>query len=85
MICRTPGGAGLCENWARTPGRAGESSRREHRRNGRAFDTHFDTAGCVPGGRSGGFGMYPKETTSTGWFNAFAIWLTMHGMAKPKA
>ncbi|HOT90848.1 MAG TPA: alpha/beta hydrolase [Anaerolineae bacterium] len=32
-----------------------------------------------------GFGMYPKETTSTGWFNAFVSWLTMHGMIKPKA
>jgi acetyl esterase/lipase len=32
-----------------------------------------------------GFGMYPKETTSTGWFNAFLSWLTMHGMVKPKA
>lgn len=32
-----------------------------------------------------GFGMYPKETTSTGWFNAFVNWLTMHGMLKPKA
>jgi acetyl esterase/lipase len=32
-----------------------------------------------------GFGMYPKETTSTGWFSAFVSWLTMHGMAKPKA
>lgn len=32
-----------------------------------------------------GFGMYPKETTSTGWFNAFVSWLTMHGMAKPQA
>ena len=31
-----------------------------------------------------GFGMYPKETTSTGWFNAFVSWLTMHGMVKPK-
>ena len=31
-----------------------------------------------------GFGMYPKETTSTGWFDAFASWLTMHGMAKPR-
>lgn len=27
-----------------------------------------------------GFGMYPKETTSTGWFDAFARWLGMHGM-----
>jgi acetyl esterase/lipase len=31
-----------------------------------------------------GFGMYPKETTSTGWFNAFVSWLAMHGMLKPK-
>jgi len=31
-----------------------------------------------------GFGMYPKETTSTGWFNAFVSWLTMHGMLKHK-
>lgn len=29
-----------------------------------------------------GFGMYPKETTSTGWFDAFARWLRMHGMTK---
>lgn len=29
-----------------------------------------------------GFGMYPKETTSTGWFEAFASWLRMHGFAK---
>ncbi|RSU46276.1 alpha/beta hydrolase [Sphingomonas sp. S-NIH.Pt15_0812] len=26
-----------------------------------------------------GFGMYPKATTSTGWFDAFARWMTMHG------
>ena len=26
-----------------------------------------------------GFGMYPKETTSTDWFNAFVSWMTMHG------
>lgn len=26
-----------------------------------------------------GFGMYPKETTSTGWFEAFVGWLRMHG------
>ena len=32
-----------------------------------------------------GFGMYPKDTTSTGWFNAFVSWLTMHGMVKPQA
>jgi acetyl esterase/lipase len=29
-----------------------------------------------------GFGMYPKETTSTGWFEAFVRWLRMHGMVK---
>jgi acetyl esterase/lipase len=29
-----------------------------------------------------GFGMYPKETTSTGWFNAFVRWMGMHGMLK---
>jgi len=26
-----------------------------------------------------GFGMYQKPTTSTGWFDAFARWLAMHG------
>ena len=30
-----------------------------------------------------GFGMYPKTTTSTGWFEAFVSWLGMHGMLKP--
>jgi len=30
-----------------------------------------------------GFGMYQKETTSTGWFDAFARWLGMHGFARP--
>jgi acetyl esterase/lipase len=30
-----------------------------------------------------GFGMYPKETTSTGWFDAFVKWLGMHGYLKP--
>lgn len=29
-----------------------------------------------------GFGMYPKSTTSTGWFDAFTRWLDMHGMFK---
>jgi acetyl esterase/lipase len=29
-----------------------------------------------------GFGMYPKETTSTGWFDAFVSWMTMHGWVK---
>jgi hypothetical protein len=23
--------------------------------------------------------MYPKPTTSTGWFDAFTRWLAMHG------
>ncbi|MCY1555214.1 hypothetical protein D9M68_918520 [compost metagenome] len=26
-----------------------------------------------------GFGMYRKPTTSTGWFDAFASWMAMHG------
>ncbi|NVK54429.1 MAG: alpha/beta hydrolase [Alteromonadaceae bacterium] len=30
-----------------------------------------------------GFGMYQKETTSTGWFEAYSAWLTMHGMLTP--
>ena len=30
-----------------------------------------------------GFGMYPKTTTSTGWFEEFARWMTMHGWMKP--
>ena len=30
-----------------------------------------------------GFGMYPKETTSTGWFDAFVSWIRMHGMLAP--
>ncbi len=29
-----------------------------------------------------GFGMYPKETTSTGWFESFCAWLRMHGYIK---
>jgi acetyl esterase/lipase len=29
-----------------------------------------------------GFGMYQKETTSTGWFDAFVSWLRMHGYVK---
>lgn len=29
-----------------------------------------------------GFGMYPKETTSTGWFDSYVGWLRMHGYAK---
>lgn len=30
-----------------------------------------------------GFGMYPKETTSTGWFDAFVRWIGMHGFLEP--
>lgn len=30
-----------------------------------------------------GFGMYPKETTSTGWFDEYVRWIAMHGMLKP--
>ncbi|CAN5490954.1 alpha/beta hydrolase [soil metagenome] len=29
-----------------------------------------------------GFGMYKKETTSTGWFESFVSWLRMHGFVK---
>src|SRR5690606_3117185 len=32
-----------------------------------------------------GFGMYPKPTTSTGWFEAFAAWMKMHGWLEPAA
>ncbi len=32
-----------------------------------------------------GFGMYPKDTTSTGWFDEFVRWMAMHGLLKPKA
>jgi acetyl esterase/lipase len=32
-----------------------------------------------------GFGMYDKETTSTGWFDAFASWLRMHGFLKARS
>ncbi len=33
-----------------------------------------------------GFGMYPKTTTSTGWFDSYVRWLAMHGylQAKPR-
>ena len=31
-----------------------------------------------------GFGMYPKTTTSTGWFAAFSSWLRMHGFLDRK-
>jgi acetyl esterase/lipase len=29
-----------------------------------------------------GFGMYPKETTSTGWFDDFYKWIVMNGFTK---
>ena len=29
-----------------------------------------------------GFGMYPKPTTSTGWFDEFVRWMRMHGWVK---
>jgi len=32
-----------------------------------------------------GFGMYPKETTSTGWFDAFYKWIVMSGFTKRAA
>jgi len=41
---------------------------------GRPVEFHFYEQG------GHGFGMYPKETTSTGWFDAFSHWLKMHGM-----
>ena len=31
-----------------------------------------------------GFGMYRKPTTSTGWFDAFARWMAMHGWLDPR-
>ncbi len=31
-----------------------------------------------------GFGMYPKATTSTGWFDAFVQWIGMHGYLKKR-
>lgn len=31
-----------------------------------------------------GFGMYPKETTSTNWFDAFVAWLRMENILEPR-
>ncbi|MUI12959.1 alpha/beta hydrolase fold domain-containing protein [Massilia dura] len=31
-----------------------------------------------------GFGMYPKPTTSTGWFDSYVRWLGMHGYLKAR-
>lgn len=41
---------------------------------GRPVELHFYERG------GHGFGMYPKETTSTGWFESFASWMRMHGL-----
>ncbi|WBH15517.1 alpha/beta hydrolase [Sphingomonas radiodurans] len=30
-----------------------------------------------------GFGMYPKTTTSTGWFEGFVRWMAMHNLLTP--
>jgi acetyl esterase/lipase len=43
------------------------------RKAGRPVEFHFYEQG------GHGFGMYPKTTTSTGWFSAFTSWLRMHG------
>jgi acetyl esterase/lipase len=31
-----------------------------------------------------GFGMYPKVTTSSGWFDSYVRWLGMHGYLQPR-
>jgi acetyl esterase/lipase len=41
---------------------------------GRPVELHFYEQG------GHGFGMYPKETTSTGWFDSFVSWMRMHGL-----
>ena len=41
---------------------------------GRPVEFHFYEQG------GHGFGMYPKTTTSTGWFDAYVRWLAMHGL-----
>jgi acetyl esterase/lipase len=41
---------------------------------GRPVEFHFYEQG------GHGFGMYPKPTTSTDWFNAFASWMKMRGL-----
>lgn len=45
---------------------------------GRPVELHYYEQG------GHGFGMYPKPTTSTGWFDAFVSWLRMHGMLTPR-
>lgn len=51
---------------------------RSWRAAGRPVEFHYYEQG------GHGFGMYDKSTTSTGWFEAFAAWLTMHGHIKPE-
>ena len=46
---------------------------------GRPVEFHFYERG------GHGFGMYPKDTTSTGWFEAYVSWLRMHGLLQAKA
>lgn len=41
---------------------------------GRPVELHFYEQG------GHGFGMYPKETTSTDWFGSFVSWMRMHGL-----
>jgi acetyl esterase/lipase len=41
---------------------------------GRPVELHFYEQG------GHGFGMYPKETTSTDWFDSFVSWMRMHGL-----
>ena len=48
------------------------------RKAGRPVEFHFYEQG------GHGFGMYPKDTTSTGWFPAFVSWLRMHGYLASK-
>ncbi|HSF11759.1 MAG TPA: alpha/beta hydrolase [Erythrobacter sp.] len=52
---------------------------RSWRAAGRPVEFHYYEQG------GHGFGMYDKSTTSTGWFEAFAAWLTMHGHIKPES
>src|SRR3954468_24711476 len=49
------------------------------RKANRPVEFHY----CEQGGH--GFGMYNKETTSTGWFDAYVKWLGMHGYLKAKS
>lgn len=47
-------------------------------RAGRPVEFHYYERG------GHGFGMYRKETTSTGWFDAWVAWMTMHGFMDPE-